>query len=71
VTRLRKVLLLLIFVIAFAPGCVKSIIVQPGEPVQLRETVRAAKVWVFDSKGNRVEAVVDLPAGFYCLSDEK
>ncbi len=38
-----------------------------GEAVRLRETVRAAKVWVLDESGKPVAGKMDLPEGWYCL----
>ena len=50
------------------PGCgARTIYVQSGEPVRLRETVRSAKVWVLDQDGKPVAGVMDLPEGWYCL----
>lgn len=64
--------LLLICVIAFAGSCaVRTIYVPPGQPVRLRETLRGVKVWVADSRGNWLESTLDLPEGWYALSDAK
>jgi hypothetical protein len=50
------------------PGCgTRTIYVQSGEPVRLRETVRSAKVSVLDQDGRPVAGVMDLPEGWYCL----
>ena len=49
-------------------GCwARTIYVPAGEPVRLRETVRAAKVWVLDENGKPVAGTMDLPEGWYCL----
>jgi hypothetical protein len=53
-------------------GCgTRSIYVPDGTPVRLRQTIKNAKVWVMDSKGKPVAAEMDLPEGWYCLSDSK
>ena len=50
-------------------GCgTRTVYVPPGEPVRLRETIRA-KVWVADRQGIEVPAEMDLPEGWYCLPD--
>lgn len=59
-----------VFVIVCLSGCVtRTVLVPPGEPVRLRETVRNAKVWVADKDGKEILGVVDLPEGWYCLPD--
>ncbi|MBM4019875.1 MAG: hypothetical protein FJ288_16395 [Planctomycetes bacterium] len=51
-------------------GCgVRTVYVPDGTPVRLRETVRAAKVWILDAQGQPVKAEMDLPEGWYCLPD--
>ncbi len=68
-TRWRMVLAVTICVSAFSGGCGTHVIVVPeGEPVRLREAVKA-KVWVADKDGREVPAVVVLPAGWWALSD--
>ena len=45
-------------------GCgTRTVYVPGGEPVRLRETIHAAKVWVLDSSGKPVAGVMDLPEG--------
>ena len=69
-TRWKTALAVEIFVLVCLSGCgTRAILVPPGEPVRLRETVRAAKVWVADKDGREIPGVVDLPAGWYCLPD--
>ena len=69
-TRWKTALAVAIFVLVCLSGCAsRTILVPPGEPVRLRETVRAAKVWVADKDGREIPGVVDLPAGWYCLPD--
>ncbi|HUU30838.1 MAG TPA: hypothetical protein VMY69_01905 [Phycisphaerae bacterium] len=49
-------------------GCnARTIYVPDGTPVRLRETIRAAKVWVLDAEGRPVAGVMDLPEGWYAL----
>lgn len=58
------------FVSVFSSGCgTQTILVREDTPVQLRQNVKNVKVWVFDSNGSKVESVVILPAGWYCLAD--
>jgi len=59
-----------IFVIACSSGCAtRTVLIPPGEPVRLRETIRHAKVWVADKDGKEIPGVVDLPEGWYALPD--
>ena len=70
VTRLKILKLLLTFLLVLGAGCGRQVIlVKPGTPIQLREEVRAVKVWVFDKDGVKVEGRVDLPVGWWCLAD--
>jgi hypothetical protein len=49
-------------------GCgVRTIYVSDGTPVRLRQTVRAARVWVPDAEGRPVAGVMDIPEGWYAL----
>jgi hypothetical protein len=50
---------------------VKTIYVKPGQPVRLRETLKNVKVWVADSEGKWQESIMDIPDGWYALSDNK
>jgi len=51
-------------------GCLRlgtrTVLVPPGDPVQIREPVKA-RVWVFDAQGQRAASEVELPAGWYAL----
>lgn len=53
-------------------GCwfrqVRTVYIEDGQPVRLRETIKSAKVWVPGKDGTPVAGVVDLPEGWYCLS---
>lgn len=71
--RWKTLLLLTIFASGCLLGClgVRTVYVKPGQPVRLRETIRSAKVWVAGSDGKWLESVMDLPEGWYALSDDK
>jgi len=60
--------LVLVGILALS-GCTRTLYVPPGEPVRLRETIRAAKVWVVDANGQAIAGTMDLPEGWYCLPD--
>ena len=69
-TAWKKALVVTICASAWLAGCAsRSVIVPAGEPVRIRETLRSVKVWVADARGDEVEAVVDIPAGWYALPD--
>lgn len=64
------VIIVLVVLLAL-PGCgTRTIYVQSGEPVRLRETIRSAKVWVLDQDGKPVAGIMDLPDGWYVLPDD-
>ena len=59
----------MLFASVCSSGCAEHVIVvPPGEPVRLREAVKA-KVWVADKDGREVPAGVVLPAGWWALAD--
>jgi len=61
---------MIICAIASAPGCARrAVIVPPGEPVMIREPVKAA-VWVKDGQGKWQPSQITIPAGWYALPDE-
>jgi len=62
-----------IILIAFLLGCAgtRTIYVPDGTPVRIRETIRNAPVWVLDKDGKPTPGVMDIPEGWYCLSDDK
>ena len=69
-TRWKTALAALICASACLSGCAtRTVLVPPGEPVRLRETLRNVKVWVADKNGREIEGVVDLPEGWYVLPD--
>jgi hypothetical protein len=69
---LRTVLVTLLVASVWMSGCVRTrvrtVLVPPGEPVQLRAPT-TAKVWVLDKDGTRVPGEVTLPEGWWCLPD--
>lgn len=65
--------LLLAFVIALGSSACKQspiVYVPEGQPVQLRETIPNAQVWVMTEKGEWIPGVIDLPAGWFALPDQ-
>lgn len=69
-TRWRTALAALICASVCLSGCAtRTVLVPPGEPVRLRETLRGVKVWIADKNGREIEGVVDLPEGWYVLPD--
>ena len=67
--RGRWVAALVVVGILALSGCNRTLYVQPGEPVRLRETIRSAKVWVLDANGKATAGTMDLPEGWYCMPD--
>ena len=66
--KVRRTWAVVLLCMLFLCGCgTRTIYVPDGEPVRLRETIRGAKVWVKDKKGNTVAGRVDLLEGWYCL----
>ena len=66
----RWALATMLCVLVCLSGCAKhAILIPSGEPVRLRETVKAAKVWVRDKDGVDTPTEMDLPEGWYCLPD--
>jgi len=71
VTQLKTARLLtaslLLCGLALTQGCgTRTVLVRPGDPVQLREPI-TAKVWVFGKDGTRVDSEATLPAGWYVI----
>ena len=64
--RVRQVWGPLLLVVLLT-GCTRTILIPPGEPVRIRETIKNAKVWVIDKDGKPVAGVVDIPPGWYAL----
>ena len=51
-------------------GCglfTRTVYVPHGEPVRLRRTSPAARIWAVDAAGKPVAGKMDLPEGWYCL----
>ena len=67
-----KLIAIVIAVIALLSGCggTRTVLIPPGEPVQLAEPVKAY-VYV-DVKGKREKSGnrITLPEGWWCLPDE-
>ena len=61
----------LVLVVLAISGCTRTILVPPGEPVRLRETVKNVKVWAMGADGKPIAGQMDLPEGWYCLADEE
>jgi len=58
---------------AWPGGCVRTrtVLVPPGEPVQLAEPVRAHVYTEVNGKRIRSENRVTLPEGWWCLPDDE
>ena len=66
--KVRKHWMIAFALLVLLSGCgTRTIYVQHGTPVRLRETVKDAKVWVKDADGQVVAGEMDLPEGWYCL----
>lgn len=50
------------------PPEIRTVYVKPGDPVRLREAVRA-KVWVRGADGGLQPSEMELPEGWYALAD--
>ena len=59
----------LLVVALLVGGCARTVYVPSGEPVRLRETIRAAKVWVLDATGTPTPGTMTLMEGWYVLPD--
>jgi len=69
-TRWRMVLGATLCASACVSGCGnRAIVVPPGEPLRLRETLRDVKVWVAGADGTEIPVKADLPEGWYVLPD--
>ena len=71
VTQSKTARLLTVWLLAcglvLTQGCgVRTILVRPGEPLQIREPVKA-KVWVFGADGVPVDSEATIPAGWYVI----
>ncbi len=52
-------------------GCAsRTVYIQSGETVRLRETIQNADVWILDKNGTPTEGTMNLPEGWFCLPDE-
>jgi len=66
---LRVFLAAAVLACTFSGCAARTIYVPDGAPVRLRETVRNVKIWVLDGNGDPVAGKMDLPEGWYALSD--
>ncbi len=69
--RSKTVLLLkaslLLCGLALTQGCgTRTVLVRPGDPIQIREPVKA-KVWVIAKDGARLDSEATIPAGWYAI----
>jgi hypothetical protein len=68
-TLLKTALFATIFASVCLSGCARrTVLVPPGEPVRLRQTIKKAKVWVAAKDGKEVAGQVDLPEGWYAIA---
>jgi len=59
----------MIGLVACFPTQVRTTYVHPRTPVRLRETLKNVKVWVYDKDGNAQASEMDIPEGWYALTD--
>jgi uncharacterized protein YceK len=65
----KMALLVTIFVLACLSGCgTRVVLIPPGEPIRLREPVKA-KIWAADKNGVEVPGEVVIPEGYWALPD--
>jgi hypothetical protein len=72
--RLKRAAWTLICAAAFslAFGCSRAkrtVYVPAGSPVRIRQTIKAAPVWVMDENGLWIPGAIDIPEGWYTLPD--
>ena len=66
-TARRLTVWLLACGLVLTQGCgTRTVLVRPGDPVQIREPIKA-KVWVFGKDGARLDSEATLPAGWYVI----
>ena len=66
--RWKMALVVMICGIVCLSGCGRRVVlVPPGEPVRLRQTVKKTKIWAADKNGTEVPGEVDLPEGWYAV----
>jgi len=64
--------LAVIVMLCLLVGCQsRTVYVPDGQPVRLRQTVKAAPVWVLDAQGQPTAGTMDLPEGWFCLPDPR
>ena len=58
-------------VFSLALGCSRAkrtVYVPSGSPVRIRQTIKAAPVWVMDENGLWIPGAMDIPEGWYALA---
>jgi len=59
----------IILALLFLSGCaVRTIYVQEGEAVMLRETIKKAKVWIKAENGDKIPGSMPLQEGWFVMS---
>ena len=68
---LWKLIAIALVVIALLSGCggTRTVLIPPGEPVQLAEPVKARVYVTVEGRRIRSESPVTLPEGWWCLPD--
>ena len=67
-TLWKTALVAMLFASVCLSGCGRRVVlVPPGEPVRLRQTVKKAQIWAADKTGTEVPGEVDLPEGWYAV----
>ena len=67
VRKARTPVAILALIVLLGGCCARTIYVPDGDPVQLRQAIKNAKIWAFDAQGEAVAGRMDLPEGWYCL----
>ena len=68
---LWKLIAIALAVIALLSGCVstRTVLIPPGEPVQLAEPVKAHVYVTVEGKRRRSDNRITLPEGWWCLPE--
>lgn len=66
---MKKILCLIVAAVCLQGCFSRTVYVPDGQAVRLRQTIKKAKIWVKTDDGDTVEGTMDLPEGWYCLSD--
>lgn len=69
---MRIILTLIVtFMLAGCTMFTRTVYVPEGKMIQLRQTVRNAKIWVKESDGNIAQGRMDVPEGWFCAPKEQ